>query len=122
MAKQEQDLISDGILGDECGLGKTIQALMLIEVAAREAVAPFYATLVLAPSQLVNTWVQEIHQKFDKIFSLLLFYRTLDADDIMNVVLRQYVINPKEIMVRALKLDPNDPKTARIIVLSSYDT
>ena len=122
MTKQEQDLIDDGILDDECDLEKIIQALMLIEMTAHETVTSFYAILILAPSQLVNTWVQEIHQKFGKIFSLLLFYKTLSADDIMNLVLKQYVINPKEIMIRALKLDFNDFKTVRIIVLSSYGT
>ena len=70
----------------------------------------------------MNMWIQEIHQKFDKIFSLLLFYETLSADDITDSVLRQYVINLKEITVRALKLDSNDFKTVRIIVLSSYST
>ena len=122
MTKQEQGFIGGGILGDECGLEKIIQALMLIEMAAREAVTSFYAILVLASSQLVNTWVQEIHQKFGKTFSLLLFYRTLSAGSITDSVLRQYVVNPKEIIIRALKLDSNDPKTVRIIVLSSYGT
>ena len=122
MAKQEQDFIDDEILDDECDLEKTIQTLMLIEMMTHEAVTSFYVILILASSQLVNTWVQKIHQKFDKIFSLLLFYETLSADDIMNLILRQYVINFKEITVRALKLDFNDLKTARIIVLSSYST
>lgn len=47
-----------GVLADDMGLGKTLQALALVALARREdpGAGPF---LVVAPTSVVSTWVQE---------------------------------------------------------------
>src|SRR5690625_1405288 len=50
------------ILADEVGLGKTIQAgLILKEYLLRQVVT---RVLILVPSSLINQWVQELYEKF----------------------------------------------------------
>lgn len=55
------------LLADEVGLGKTIEAGMLIkEYLLRKMVKNI---LILAPSPLVSQWKEEMHQKFGLIFA-----------------------------------------------------
>ena len=50
------------ILADEVGLGKTIQAgLILKEYLLRQVVT---RVLILVPSSLINQWVKELYEKF----------------------------------------------------------
>lgn len=57
------------ILADEVGLGKTIEAgLILKELRAREAAA---RTLVLVPANLATQWQQELRVKFNEEFTIL---------------------------------------------------
>jgi ATP-dependent helicase HepA len=56
------------ILADEVGLGKTIEAGLLIRELQARGVAN--RILVLAPSGLVNQWQQELKTKFNLSFSL----------------------------------------------------
>ena len=57
------------ILADEVGLGKTIEAgLILKELRAREAAA---RTLILVPANLATQWQQELRVKFNEEFTIL---------------------------------------------------
>lgn len=57
------------LLADEVGLGKTIEAgLVLREMKLRGRVA---RTLILAPKGLVNQWVQEMKNRFNETFHLM---------------------------------------------------
>ncbi|KAF3605072.1 hypothetical protein DY000_02044428 [Brassica cretica] len=56
--KQEQSAAAGGILADEMGMGKTIQAISLV-VARREAVG---FTLVICPLVAVSQWLDEIER------------------------------------------------------------
>lgn len=56
------------ILADEVGLGKTIEAGLLIRELRARGVAP--RVLILAPSGLVTQWQQELQTKFNMAFSL----------------------------------------------------
>jgi len=56
------DMNGRGILADEVGLGKTIEAgLILKELMVRGLVKN---VLLLVPASLVNQWVKELHEKF----------------------------------------------------------
>jgi SNF2 family DNA or RNA helicase len=64
--KVMKDFRGRAILADEVGLGKTIEAgLILKEYMARGLVK---SALVLAPSSLVNQWQEELRDKFDLEF------------------------------------------------------
>lgn len=57
------------ILADEVGLGKTIEAgLILKELRAREAAE---RTLILVPANLATQWQQELRVKFNEDFTIL---------------------------------------------------
>src|SRR3954451_17745349 len=56
------------ILADEVGLGKTIEAGLLIRELRARGVAP--RVLILTPSGLVGQWQQELKTKFNLAFSL----------------------------------------------------
>jgi hypothetical protein len=57
------------ILADEVGLGKTIEAgLILKELRARESAA---RTLILVPANLATQWQQELRVKFNEDFTIL---------------------------------------------------
>lgn len=56
------DMNGRGILADEVGLGKTIEAgLILKELMVRGLVKN---VLILVPASLVNQWIKELHEKF----------------------------------------------------------
>lgn len=55
------------ILADEVGLGKTIEAALVIRELKARGVAP--RVLVLAPSGLVTQWQSELKQKFNQVFA-----------------------------------------------------
>ncbi|MCL6559567.1 MAG: hypothetical protein K6U74_12365, partial [Firmicutes bacterium] len=61
-----QSVITRMLLADEVGLGKTIEAgLILKELKARGLVK---RTLVVAPASLVNQWIYEMESKFNEKF------------------------------------------------------
>ncbi|MCD8067720.1 MAG: DEAD/DEAH box helicase [Lachnospiraceae bacterium] len=86
------------ILADEVGLGKTIEAGMIIkELKSRGLVS---RTLVVCPTGLVTQWSSEMQEKFHEKFQVILpsdydtIRRLTDSDD----VYRQYdqVISPMD--------------------------
>lgn len=86
------------ILADEVGLGKTIEAGMIIkELKARGLVQ---RVLVVCPTGLVTQWASEMHEKFHERFQVILpsdydtIKRLTDSDDVYG----QYdqVISPMD--------------------------
>lgn len=64
MMDQESRGLGGGILGDACGLGKTLTALSLIPFSARKAQVhgdsdiQLRPNLVVTPSGVIDVWVQ----------------------------------------------------------------
>ncbi|KAL4777955.1 SNF2 family N-terminal domain-containing protein [Aspergillus varians] len=126
MIEQEQSPVRGGILADQCGLGKTLQALMLVYVASlQEAVnppnQPRKPTLILCPSGLIDTWLTEITRRFGDAFKVLLFHgNSIHTGDFKRKNL--IVDNVDALRTKLKALGPKDPATSRTLVLSSYTT
>ena len=80
-----------GILSDEMGLGKTLKVLMLV---ATDRVSGYHApvkqlgstipthapTLIVTPTQLLRTWVDEAKKRFDpSTFNIIVLHETYTA-------------------------------------------
>lgn len=57
------------ILADEVGLGKTIEACVILRGLLRRD--PFMKTLIIAPSSLIQQWQNELNNKFWLYFPIL---------------------------------------------------
>ncbi len=57
-----QDMNGRAILADEVGLGKTIEAGLILKEYMIRGLAK--KVLILVPASLVNQWVKELHEKF----------------------------------------------------------
>jgi SNF2 family DNA or RNA helicase len=63
------EMNSNAILADEVGLGKTIEAgLIMKELLLREEVN---SVLIIAPKSLLSQWKSEMAEKFDESFSII---------------------------------------------------
>ena len=72
MIKQEQSEWKGGLLGDEMGMGKTIQAVSLI-MSDYPAKSP---TLVVVPPVALMQWQSEINAYTDGRLSVLVYHNT----------------------------------------------
>ncbi len=97
-----------------------MQSLILIKIIAYSAIALFYSILIFVSSHIMNIWIQKIYTKFIKIFDLILFYKKLDVSSTTNSMLKQYIINSKNIIIKTLKLNFFNSKIVKIIILSAY--
>lgn len=72
MIKQEQSQWKGGLLGDEMGMGKTIQAVSLVmsDYPAREP------TLVVVPPVALMQWQNEIEEYTDGKLKVLVYHNT----------------------------------------------
>ncbi|WP_194841492.1 DEAD/DEAH box helicase [Sporosarcina obsidiansis] len=78
-----EEMNGKAILADEVGLGKTIEAgLILKEYMIRGLVKK---ALILAPASLVNQWVEELHQKFH--IPAMLYKKNYELDYVDVVVM-----------------------------------
>src|SRR6516165_4697992 len=57
------------LIADDVGLGKTIEAGMILEVMRHRA-GGLLRCLIIAPAGLVNQWQVELHARFGRVFSI----------------------------------------------------
>ena len=114
-------LLCEEILDNQCELEKIIMTLILIAATAKTAKTSFKSTLVLVSSNLVVSWVYEIHNHFQKVFHLFFYYRITDADETTNFILKQYLIKLKKLKIIVHTLNFNNSFTALIIILIFYN-
>lgn len=130
MLEQEDSPVKGGILADDCGLGKTITALALILCAANRAAhravqnppqPAFQPTLILCPAILLPTWLDELDAHFHGALHVLLFHgSSKHSGSVQKKAITVDTLD--ELQRRLAELDPNDPATARTVVLSTYGT
>lgn len=94
MLSQENSKIRGGILDDECGLNKTIQALCLIAFAATQASEPHYLMLILTSFQIVDIWIAKINNLFSDVLNLIVYYEIMRPKDSTDPIQKQYTVNP----------------------------
>jgi hypothetical protein len=121
MLQQELTSAKGGILADDCGLRKTVACLSLV-VKATQVATTFRPTLILAPSHVLMGWVDEIHRSFTDLLNLHFYYSSKGAGGITDMKIKRYIVSTAELQAVLSKLDPTDPSTGQIVVLSSYNT
>ena len=131
MERQEATPIEGGILTDDCGIGKTLQALVLVLRAARRLEqlhkdgqfdGPFQPTLILCPPHVIDIWFSECRTWTGK----LEIYRWYESPEkVKDSIARQFTLPVKawdlaeHIRVR---WPSNNPRSAFKLVISPYDT
>jgi SNF2 family DNA or RNA helicase len=134
MLSMEDGVLGGGINACDCGTGKTVTCLGLIEQSAKglaDAVAAgtvdvpyFRPTLVACPSQLVDVWYDDWNRFFNGS-DRLVFKQFYGSEAIItNPVRKATLLGTK---LRDLKdylaaLDPSDPATARVVIVTAYST
>lgn len=127
MMDQEAQGLGGGILGDACGLGKTLTALSLILFSARKAQIEggegiqHRPNLVVAPSGVIDVWIQEIDRYFGVQLTLLIFYGSPATTDHFRHKDR-VAKDIDSLHERIERLDPKNVRTALTVVVSSYTT
>jgi DNA repair protein RAD16 len=87
MVKQEQTQYKGGLLGDEMGMGKTIQAVSLI-MSDYPAKDP---SLVLVPPVALMQWQNEINQYTDGKLNVLVVHNTnVKAKNLSAKIIKKY--------------------------------
>jgi SNF2-related domain len=126
--------IRGGIMANDCGTGKTNTTYLAIHyralnlAKAREYglfAGPFRPTMIMCPSGVVEVWYADWVSYWRGILDYRQFYSTpstvcKNAND--NRPAR--VINSKAADLEAFvnSLDPNDPKTATVVIVTAYTT
>lgn len=141
----EQSDLAAGLLADDVGLGKTIQALSLIELSIQRRLldaslammdqpdenepqsdtskltaVDFKPTLIVFPSAAHGVWKSEIAEYFPK-FTTKYFIGSMSKGPIKD---RSKTLGsqPDDIIKFVRGLDPNDPQTGRTVILTTYTT
>ncbi|KAI9674034.1 MAG: hypothetical protein M1829_003877 [Trizodia sp. TS-e1964] len=113
MHQQERGPIAGGIIADGCGLGKTIQTLSYIYLDFKLS-GKNQTTLVLAPGNVLDTWIKEYKKYFADLYSLRLYH----GDETSNRQYRHNLLISSDELATILIDDP--PETT--VVLTSYTT
>lgn len=118
------------ILADDPGMGKTVTTLKALAELAANAVANHSAdsddvylpTLVLCPSTLIDTWYSEWLQYFSSQLTLRQWYGSKHS--IRDLSRQKVLIGARnEALLQYLdELEPRNPHTARVVILTSFST
>ena len=137
--------LAAGLLADEVGLGKTIQALSLIELSVQRRLldsslavlnspdenkplsdnskmtaVDFKPTLIVFPSAALGVWKSEISEYFPR-FTVKYFIGSRIKGPIKD---RADTLGPTvgDIDEFMRGLNPNDPQTGRAVILTTFTT
>jgi hypothetical protein len=117
------------LLADDCGLGKTIQALAalyadFLDADAGKILPPYGPSLIVAPGIIAINWINDNAQLLRNGLSLWLWQgRQVDAGSSVSVPKSRILDkNDQEMRQWIDSLDQNDPKTMRQVVVTTYGT
>lgn len=125
--EMEQSVLHGCLLTDDMGLGKTLTALILVHLSLSldllqhpPAAACFKPTLIACPSSAFGTWKAELA----KFFPHATRKYFMGSSNKGSVIERSHVLSKRSADLRAYVkgLDPHNPETARVIVLTTYMT
>lgn len=125
MVDFENSKTHSGLLGDDPGLGKTLEMLGLLlfrsnqrrrRLEKKETVGPAKPTLVLMPAGLVTQWKDEI-LKFTDRFRVVVYYGTAIKTSEENVIYHKGKLNRS-----SEYFNTSDEKNFDTIILSTYTT
>ncbi|KAI1935071.1 DNA repair protein rad16 [Ophidiomyces ophidiicola] len=74
MLEQKSSQIEDDILENESDMNKTIESLDLISLTTKLFSDPYKPILIMAPSQPIDTWMNELKKYFNGDLYLILHY------------------------------------------------
>ena len=121
MILQEESPIKGGVIGDDCGLGKTIQTLAFIVFSALR-LPPGYSnhqpTIIQLPPSIIDTWLLESSRHFINTLDVILCHRMLGGD----LVRRGLFVGPDNLLPRLRALDPAKITTSLTVVIVSYNS
>ena len=131
MLYMEEGILRGGINASDCGTGKTVTCLGLIEHSARlqaeamiEGESVFRPTLVACPSQLINMWYDDWNKFFNGPDRLVLkqFYGSKATTT--NLVRKATLLGTrvKDLIKYLQGLDLTDPAIAQVVIVSVYST
>ncbi|KAJ5818151.1 hypothetical protein N7474_003742 [Penicillium riverlandense] len=120
---EDDTSLHGGILGDGCGLGKTLTALAGIWFAAAKQEArgdtEFRSTLVVCRAPLVDTWIDQVVSYFGDALTLRLYHGNVTTVRDADPRKERIIDNLGDWMD---SLDIANPQTARTLILTSYQT
>lgn len=105
------------LLADEVGLGKTVEACLILSRLLRAGRAD--RVLVVAPSTLTVQWLGELYRKFHQIFVLLDETRRQDVYHDQGEDFNPFEVHPRSVI--ALEDLTSDTRAAKLAVASRPD-
>ena len=122
MVKTEGQPLGGGILGDDCGLGKTLTALTLVYMSPKVRAGPkkFRPTLVACPASVINVWVTEYIKRFSTGLRLYIVHGSkAQTSDPRR---KDLTVDPSAFADLLDSFDETDILTARTVILTAYGT
>ncbi len=105
------------LLADEVGLGKTIEACLMLSALLRTGRAE--RALVIAPGTLTVQWLGELYRKFHQIFALLDAERLDAVAEVYEADANPFEVHPFGVM--ALELLASDHRLAGLALEAEHD-
>ena len=120
MIRQEGTAIAGGVVGDDCGLGKTNQTLAFIYLTALmlpDNYKHHKPTIIAVPPSIIDTWLAEHSRYFADILDLWLCHRTVGN----NLRRKGLFVAADDLPKRLAQSDPTNLMTSFTIVVVSYN-
>lgn len=118
------------VLGDGCGLGKSLTVLVAFLLIAREynernPSGPYRPILLVCPPSVTGVWLLEYTRFFQSFLSCSIFQGSSETQDTSTDSARRIISSLdllKAFYLPKGKFDPTDPRTSTKMVITSYPT